>query len=161
MCNLKKFFVQTLHMKRVIEPVIDDFIHPLSWLQTVGQYHLLRRKFIPTLCRNTMDAKLPLTCLPSNGALRKAKREIGDMSAHADVYKDHRTSNRVLRSLLSEREEEARCELCVLQGVQRIILARELTERYECEDPLPGINELLPSITDGEGADPSRVYRNE
>ena len=91
-CNYKYVNVQTLQQEKiVIEPVIlDDLIAPLIvGLQTVGQYDLLMKQ-LPTLCRNTMDAKLPLTCSPSNGALRGAKRAIGGTPAHADVCKDHR-----------------------------------------------------------------------
>jgi hypothetical protein len=84
-CNYKFINVHTLLQEViVIEPVVlDDLIAPLIvGLQTVGQYNLLQKQ-LPTLCRHTMDTKLPLTCLPSNGALRGAKRAIGVTPAHA------------------------------------------------------------------------------
>ena len=78
-CNYKFINVHTLLQEEiVIEPVIlDDLIAPLIvGLQTVGQYNLLQKQ-LPTLCRDTMDTKHPLTCSPSNGVLRGAKRAIG------------------------------------------------------------------------------------
>ena len=163
LCNYKFINVHTLLQEEiVIEPVVlDDLIAPLIvGLQTIGQYNLLHKQ-LPTLCQDIVDTKFPLTRSPSNGALRVAKRAIGVTPAQLALHIEHRAPDRVLNLLLSEREGGTRCDLCVLQVSSKDYFGERDDSESDSETPPPAINELLPSVTDGEGTASMKVSRNE
>ena len=71
--------------------------------------------------------------------------------AHETVQNEHRDPDRVLNLLLSEREGGTWCENCVLQVSSKDYFGERDDRESGSENPPPAINELLPSVTDGEG----------